>query len=544
MATEVQLKLLIDTASSAKSVSEVKTALKNIKSELLNIEDTASPQFRSLAGAAGELQDKMDDMRETLNAFKGGGTFTAIAQSATGLASGFQAAQGAMGLFGSESKNLEKMLLKVQSATAFAQGLQGLEGLGHSLSTMRTIVIDGVKQLVAWASSLTAASVAQGILTAATKAFQAVISPLGLVITGLTAAIGGLVYYFNEEAKATEEATKAAERYKKIHDEVLKTELDNWEKIRELQNQRKTGRAKELADELLNYQKSVRGLKEKTSLTQSEQKLMEEQLETYNFNVAAINKKYDDIAKAEAEKKRLAEEEAEKKRREKIQKRFEGMQEMQSINIAENEIEKNRVDNQIQEDQREIQSKEGVSLAEQALLQQKIANANASLQIATDVTNGIASLGNMFIKDSEKLKKFNKRIALTQLAIDSGKALASAVAAAAANPTNAATFGVAGALQYAAAAATILSNIAKARNIINGADSGSGGTSLSTTSAPKTTATVPTASLPRSTQSSPIQQQGQQFQQVAAPIKVYVTETDISNSQKRVGTIQQRATIK
>jgi hypothetical protein len=39
------------------------------------------------------------------------------------MASGFAVAQGAMGLFGAESEEVEKTLLKVQSAMALSQGL-------------------------------------------------------------------------------------------------------------------------------------------------------------------------------------------------------------------------------------------------------------------------------------------------------------------------------------------------------------------------------------------------------------------------------------
>ena len=43
-----------------------------------------------------------------------------------GAASGFALVQGAMGLFGTESEEVEKALLKVQSAMALAQGIEGV----------------------------------------------------------------------------------------------------------------------------------------------------------------------------------------------------------------------------------------------------------------------------------------------------------------------------------------------------------------------------------------------------------------------------------
>lgn len=75
--------------------------------------------------------------------------------------------------------------------------------------------------------------------------------------------------------------------------------------------------------------------------------------------------------------------------------------------------------------------------------------------------------------------KLAKAAALTQVAIDTGKAISALTAASQANPANAVTFGAAGALQFAAGIIQILANIAKARQIIKSGKGGGGGAAAS-----------------------------------------------------------------
>jgi len=87
-----------------------------------------------------------------------------------GAASGFAVVQGAMGLFGTESEEVEAALLKVNSAMALTQGVAGLQEANKALGLT---------------------SIATKGLTMAQKGLNAVINlnPLALLITGLVSAI-------------------------------------------------------------------------------------------------------------------------------------------------------------------------------------------------------------------------------------------------------------------------------------------------------------------------------------------------------------------
>jgi hypothetical protein len=110
--------------------------------------------------------------------------------------------------------------------------------------------------------------------------------------------------------------------------------------------------------------------------------------------------------------------------------------------------------------------------AQDALAKDK-ANADAKVSIEKSVFEGVAALGSIFINDAKKLEAFNKAQALVQIGIDTARAISALVAASQANPTNAVTGGLAGIAQFASGIAMIITNIAKAKQILSSGGKGS-----------------------------------------------------------------------
>jgi len=106
-------------------------------------------------------------------------------------------------------------------------------------------------------------------------------------------------------------------------------------------------------------------------------------------------------------------------------------------------------------------------------LAQDKANADAKVSIEKSVFEGVAALGSIFINDAKKLEAFNKAQALVQIGIDTARAISALVAASQANPTNAVTGGLAGIAQFASGIAMIITNIAKAKQILSSGGKGS-----------------------------------------------------------------------
>jgi hypothetical protein len=127
MAESNQLSFDIKVGGNAEqSIGNVKKALKEANAELINAQSNFGDYSKEAIEAAkrvAELKDKISEARETADLFDPGKKFQALAGAATAVAGGFTAVQGALGLIGVESEEVEKSLLKVQSALALSQGL-------------------------------------------------------------------------------------------------------------------------------------------------------------------------------------------------------------------------------------------------------------------------------------------------------------------------------------------------------------------------------------------------------------------------------------
>lgn len=107
---------------------EYKDLQRSIQSGKLSAEDLQKALFR-----AGEVRGQIKDLNAQINALDPERRFAAFAKIGSTIASGFAAAQAATALFGQENEDLIKILVKVQAATALAQGLQGLAGFTKAL---------------------------------------------------------------------------------------------------------------------------------------------------------------------------------------------------------------------------------------------------------------------------------------------------------------------------------------------------------------------------------------------------------------------------
>jgi hypothetical protein len=131
--------------------------------ELALAGDTTSREYQELLTQVGNYRkvqiqtDLAVDAAATTFSQKLGGALT-------GATSGFAAVQGVMGLVGSESEALEETLLKVQSALALQQGVQGVLEYSKSI----------------------------GLAGKATKVFNLIVkaNPLALLVTTIVAIIG------------------------------------------------------------------------------------------------------------------------------------------------------------------------------------------------------------------------------------------------------------------------------------------------------------------------------------------------------------------
>jgi hypothetical protein len=155
------------------------------------------------------------------------------------------------------------------------------------------------------------------------------------------------------------------------------------------------------------------------------------------------------------------------------------------------------------------------------MLAAKEAFTNQSISILSTLSN-LAS-------DNSKTQK---ALALGAIAVDTGAAISAAVRNSQANPLNAVTGGVAGAVQFATSLAQILSGAAQAKKVLQGGQVRGAGASAG--SARTSTELQPPTQVNRDIQ---VQDRGGNGQ------RVFVLENDITTTQDRVGRIRANSVI-
>ena len=202
----------------------------NINTQLKDLDATIGNNQRKVGAYAEEfgkaLEKNNDSVAASANEFKRAlaeqddatiSTRTkleSVQKVATGLASGYAAVQGAMTLLNIENENLQKAMVKVQSAMAIAQGVGGLKDLVEGVSRAKVAfggAVNGCKAFIGGLSGVKKAIIGTGI--------GALVVAVGLLIANwdkLSAALG-------LSSKAQEEYNKKLEEQKKLQSDIART---------------------------------------------------------------------------------------------------------------------------------------------------------------------------------------------------------------------------------------------------------------------------------------------------------------------------------
>lgn len=159
MATEIVGRVSLD----GSSIGNVRKQLKEATQDLIAMQTQFGETSKEALEAAKRvalLKDRMEEARETVDLFDPGKKFQVFSGVIQGVAQGFTAVQGAMGLFGVESKEVEKQLLRVQSAMALSEGLSGVLDAGKHFTRFAAVIRT---QVVTAFSTLRGAIAATGI---------------------------------------------------------------------------------------------------------------------------------------------------------------------------------------------------------------------------------------------------------------------------------------------------------------------------------------------------------------------------------------------
>ena len=487
---------------------------------------------------AGRYKQEMEQLDFAIDGARGG--VDTLFRATQGVVAGFEVAAGAAGLFGSESEELEKVLMKVQSAMVLSQGLKDIKEFAPAFSNLATIIKGNVIKAF---SSLRTALISLGVgalvvgIGLLVSNWDNLIKKFSLSVPTLSEIgnkIQGLIQGVTDFLGLTSEAARTND---KVNESIAKNISETEKQIKIAKERGDQAKALALEENKLAAELVLAKRKLREDDSEENRKAVEDA--RLNLQLLGIQQqKYrDDQLKAQKEANKKAKDEREAAANAEFDQWL-------AEQLRLNEAETNNRQYVLDQEQKAIDDEEEMFNAwlerEVELAEMSAANAEfvaerkkkaseeeaKTKQAVADLEQQIfdqsQALANAIINIVGQQSKLGKGIALAQIAADTAKALSGALAnSQAPTPDNVATGGLAGIAKYIGLATTILSNSKRAYDIIKApapTASLSGGGSASA-AVPRFNA--PTTRLP----------QTDEFTQVR---RVYVTERDITNVQDKV----------
>jgi len=581
--TEVKL------GNSTNSVKSLKAELRQVTNELANLEE-GSEAFIQAAKKAGALKDKIGDVKNTIGAFNPEAKFKALGDVVGIAANGFAAMQGAMALVGSESKELNKVIAQTQGAIALATGLNGLLGMGDAFKNLKSVGTDALKGIkgAIGATGIGLIVVAAGLLLANWEAISKAVKESFPIFNN----IGAIFDKLREIAYGTGEVIKnailmpfktigkaiqgdfagAIEEIKNGYN-IIGNYEKGAEKGREANRQAATEERlknliKEKEDELeVNKARGKDTYKEELALNKLKQQAAKDNQEELKkiqqeekVLIAGHKKDLADKAKAAAEKQK-----AEDKKREEETKSFRDAEAQYDAELLKKKLERQKeYDKQVEDNKQYNYEQKLLDIEDEKKLNQEVAK--DTTKTAEERYEALKKLNELGVLSDEQAK--DAKIAIAKAENDARNAalaeganvLNQAAELLGKNTAEGKTLAVASAtistylsaqkafesfagipvvgvgLGIAAAGVAVASGLATINKILSvpvpGASGGGGGGSMP--SMPAAPAMRPTGfSTGQPSQTPP----------KVEPQKVFVVESDITNSQNKVARIQSKATI-
>ncbi len=194
MAEKVTLDLEVNGEGASVATKNLKTQIKEAQNEAQVLADkygeTSKEAIKAYKNTA-VLKEKLADVKQTINALHPEEKFNAVAGAVQGIAGGFAAAEGAMALFGAESADVQRQLMKVQGALALSQGINQVMGLGDAFKNLKIVI--GQTAIVQ--RIMTVAQVAYNFVTSGTNVLMKILRasmlavPIFLIIAGVALLI-------------------------------------------------------------------------------------------------------------------------------------------------------------------------------------------------------------------------------------------------------------------------------------------------------------------------------------------------------------------
>lgn len=596
MSGEAKTKIVIDVGEGAKSLRTLKQEFKETQ-KVLDSTIVGTKEYTAAIKKLANVKDEIEDLNKEITAFRPDQKLASFVGAARGIAAGFEAATAASALFGAESKDVEKALLKVQAAMALSNAIQEVGELGKAFKLFGQVAKAAI------------GSTGIGLLLIAIGAIAAYWDQIKSSITGVSSemenelAISKKVVDIEKEKlshiekqanimklngvsekqillfkqAATKEAILAMEIDLKKNQAVQKVQEETAQRNKEilqgilrfielpitailfsvdklgqafgkdwkLEEKFSGGIAKLVFDPDKINEEGVKANKEtQKQIDELKDKQVQYQLAVQDIDKNAYKKSLDDLDKYGEERfkkfkeqrdREIAEQKAIDEWEDSERKRYASEKATEDDAQAASDAEKlNASLQQYQENKSKELQVDADALGTKAQIRKAIE------QIEQASFSSLSSLGQIFINDSQKLAQFQKGLAVTQIAIDTAKAISSTIAGATAAATATGPAAPFTLVAYIASGiATVLANVAKAKQLLESVGAPSV-PSLGVGSVGGSSIRPPQLNPVSNTSTNLADIQNGSGNRTMAPVKAYVIETDSTSAQKRVARIEER----
>lgn len=211
--------LTIETSQAQKSVKDLRNELKELRDQLLNVEEGTEEYNRLVQDAAGiqhQLKEQMEEVNASAMDF--GQIIGNITTTMSGVTASFQVASATLNLFGIESEDVAKSIKTMQNMMALTQGLAAIDNQMKAVKRLNAVLKTGTPIARAFGMAMTP------------KVFLAV----EIAVVALTAAFSKLrareeeVIESNKKLASlrTDEGIRVIELKQRDYNDALDKELD------------------------------------------------------------------------------------------------------------------------------------------------------------------------------------------------------------------------------------------------------------------------------------------------------------------------------
>ena len=184
--------------------ADLSKQLRFLQGEMIRMEkagETNTQEYRNAQAEAVRLSTAIKDVQNSVRKLgQSGASIKGISEAVRGFMGVTTTATGVISLFTGENKNLERIMVRLQSQMAITMGLQEASNLLNKNSTFHTVTLTKAKTL--YAAALNRLTVALGGSTVAAKAL------MGALTLGLSVAIGAAIAAWDRYNTKQEEAKK------------------------------------------------------------------------------------------------------------------------------------------------------------------------------------------------------------------------------------------------------------------------------------------------------------------------------------------------